>query len=202
VEELELVDATGTVADRFSLEGAEVGVSLNRVFDRDGASAPAHHDRLNRQALASSPGLRMDGSSFRMTAPEAYLSINELLPNPVGTDAGQEFVELVNAGDTPLDLEGYTLCDESGVCHTFGRPPCCPIRWWCSLTKEITPMWKGRCSPSPVVSRSTTRVTPSPSRMSGERCTMWPAGAPVPRASPGTAPMMVGWIPGGAFTMR
>jgi phosphatidylserine/phosphatidylglycerophosphate/cardiolipin synthase-like enzyme len=119
VEELELVDATGTVADRFSLEGAEVGVSLNRVFDRDGASAPAHHDRLNRQALASSPGLRMDGSSFRMTAPEAYLSINELLPNPVGTDAGQEFVELVNAGDTPLDLEGYTLCDESGVCHTF-----------------------------------------------------------------------------------
>lgn len=52
--------------------------------------------------------------------------INELLPNPDGTDLGEEYVELVNTGTTALDPTGFTLCDASGACHTFGLPVLLP----------------------------------------------------------------------------
>jgi hypothetical protein len=35
--------------------------------------------------------------------------ITEILPNPIGVDTGQEFVELYNPGADPIDLKGYTL---------------------------------------------------------------------------------------------
>lgn len=37
--------------------------------------------------------------------------INEALPNPDGSDADREFVEIVNGGAAPFDLEGWTLGD-------------------------------------------------------------------------------------------
>ncbi|HPF69985.1 MAG TPA: lamin tail domain-containing protein [Candidatus Krumholzibacteria bacterium] len=38
--------------------------------------------------------------------PAAALVINEVLPDPAGTDAGHEFVEFLNTGQEPVDLEG------------------------------------------------------------------------------------------------
>jgi hypothetical protein len=35
--------------------------------------------------------------------------VNEALPNPVGTDSGQEYVEIVNAGLGAIDLTGWSL---------------------------------------------------------------------------------------------
>lgn len=39
----------------------------------------------------------------------ADIVINELLPNPAGTDTGKEYVELYNNGDSEEDLSGWTL---------------------------------------------------------------------------------------------
>ncbi len=45
--------------------------------------------------------------------------VNEALPNPVGTDLGQEYVEIVNTGVGAVDLGGYTLSVGGSVKHTF-----------------------------------------------------------------------------------
>ncbi len=46
--------------------------------------------------------------------------INELLPNPDGSDAVGEFIELVNAGDVAVDLAGFRVGDiQSDSRHTF-----------------------------------------------------------------------------------
>jgi DNA/RNA endonuclease YhcR with UshA esterase domain len=39
--------------------------------------------------------------------------INEILPNPTGSDLTEEFIELKNIGTTPIDLAGYQLSDNS-----------------------------------------------------------------------------------------
>jgi hypothetical protein len=43
--------------------------------------------------------------------PSAILQITELFPNPSGEDAGQEKIELFNAGQNSVDLAGYVLDD-------------------------------------------------------------------------------------------
>src|SRR5690606_41909823 len=41
------------------------------------------------------------------------LRIHELLPDPVGTDTGQEWVELLNTSSLTTHLNGWTLTDRS-----------------------------------------------------------------------------------------
>jgi hypothetical protein len=48
--------------------------------------------------------------------------INELLPDPRGVAADQEFVELLNASPSPVDLDGWTL-DANGDCALAGVLP-------------------------------------------------------------------------------
>jgi hypothetical protein len=38
-----------------------------------------------------------------------YLVINELLPDPPGADLGQEWIELFNPGDAPVDIGGWVI---------------------------------------------------------------------------------------------
>lgn len=45
--------------------------------------------------------------------------INEVHPNPEGTDRGHEWIELVNVGGGPVDLDGWTLYDGSDLRHAF-----------------------------------------------------------------------------------
>jgi len=123
---LTLVRPDATLADTFSLDGAAPGESLNRVLDGDATTEPLPHSALTAASTAASPGRRLDGSRWTDAPPADVLTINELLPNPDGDDLGAEFVELVNAGPVPMDPTGYTLCDASGVCHTFGPPVLLP----------------------------------------------------------------------------
>lgn len=78
-----------------------------------------------------------NAGGFRIVAPAApgEVILNEVLPNPGGLDANRdggasnlddEFVELVNARATPVDLSGYTLRDASAVRHTFANPTTIP----------------------------------------------------------------------------
>lgn len=119
VATLSLVDAHGVVVDTFPVGGARPGASLNRVQDGAGSGAVAVHDRLVAQQLDASPGRRMDGRLWHRPAAPEQLIVNELLADPDGDDVGAEFVELVNAGATVVDMDGYTLCDASQTCHTF-----------------------------------------------------------------------------------
>jgi hypothetical protein len=50
------------------------------------------------------------------TEPVVYppLAINEILPNPAGTDEGQEAVELYNPNDAVVDITGWYLGDGTG----------------------------------------------------------------------------------------
>ena len=60
-------------------------------------------------------------SGGRSTACTADVCINELLPNPNGSDSGNypagEWVELHNSGSTDIDLQGWTLEDAGGWVH-------------------------------------------------------------------------------------
>ena len=69
------------------------------------AEAPAH---------AGPPG-----SAAVSGASQAELSLNEVCANEPGGDPAGEFVEIVNLGDTAVDLGGYTLEDGSAVRHMF-----------------------------------------------------------------------------------
>ncbi|OHA52810.1 MAG: hypothetical protein A3A97_00470 [Candidatus Terrybacteria bacterium RIFCSPLOWO2_01_FULL_40_23] len=44
---------------------------------------------------------------------EVYLS--ELIPNPLGADSDLEFIEIVNLGDSVIDLSGWTITDPTKI---------------------------------------------------------------------------------------
>ena len=45
--------------------------------------------------------------------------INELMPNPVGTDRGNETTELYNYGSEPVDVGGWVLENEDGATYNI-----------------------------------------------------------------------------------
>lgn len=49
----------------------------------------------------------------------AFVVLNEVLANEPGTDPDGEFVELVNAGERAVDLQGWVLEDQTAVRHVF-----------------------------------------------------------------------------------
>lgn len=50
---------------------------------------------------------------FSLSEVKAQVVINEVLPNPVGDDTGNEWLELYNAGSATVDVSGYKLKDAS-----------------------------------------------------------------------------------------
>jgi phosphatidylserine/phosphatidylglycerophosphate/cardiolipin synthase-like enzyme len=118
---LTLVDATGAVIDMVDYNSSSSGKSWNRKDDL-GKDAPfTWHAEVEGAVAPISPGTRVDGTAFNFVpVPEFHVVINELLPNPIGTDRGQEYVELVNMGPDPADLTGFTVYDASGLRHDFG----------------------------------------------------------------------------------
>ena len=63
----------------------------------------------------------VQGTSARSTACSGDICINELMPNPMGTDTGNypacEWVELHNSGTTDINLQGWTLVDAAQYSH-------------------------------------------------------------------------------------
>lgn len=102
-ESVTVTDEDGTVRDTFSWTSSTQGKSWNRALDGSNSDI-VRHDTLG--GLDTSPGLRFDGQPWG-----AVLVINEVLPNPDGSDAGQEWVEIVNVGAADADLSDWTLGD-------------------------------------------------------------------------------------------
>jgi phosphatidylserine/phosphatidylglycerophosphate/cardiolipin synthase-like enzyme len=114
-----LRDAAGEVVDEVVYPEAREGVSFNRSPDATPGAELVLHDALGEGAAAESPGLRADGSLWE-TDLLPVLLINEVMPNPEGTDDGNEFVEIVNIGPTPVDLDRWRLGDAvSAERHIF-----------------------------------------------------------------------------------
>ncbi|MCB9732522.1 MAG: lamin tail domain-containing protein [Deltaproteobacteria bacterium] len=113
-----LVSPAGAVVDHVAYQAAAPGDAFNRVDDGGEGPDFALHSALSPTGAGSSPGHRVDGGAWTAVpeaeppaAPAPTVIINELLPNPDGTDLGQEYVELVNTGDSDADLSGWTLGD-------------------------------------------------------------------------------------------
>lgn len=134
-DEVALYDAMGQLRWRESF-GSELGddQSLTRERALDPRAGFVPHRSLTE--APASPGAGVDGATPEPTpepepAPPAggRLMINEVLADPpVGYDpsgdgdastTGDEFVELVNVGDAPVDLGGYRLRDGYGIRATL-----------------------------------------------------------------------------------
>lgn len=91
-----------TVIDAFRVPNVE----LDRAFGRtpDGGTMTA---RLARQT----PGAR---NTQREIPP---VVLNEIMYNPLSGSSDEEYVELLNLTDEPIDLDGWTL--SGGIDHTF-----------------------------------------------------------------------------------
>ena len=63
----------------------------------------------------------VQGTSARSTACSGDVCINELMPNPMGTDTGNypacEWVELYNSGTSDINLQGWSLVDAAQYSH-------------------------------------------------------------------------------------
>lgn len=64
----------------------------------------------------------------------AQLVINELLPDPEGADSGREFVELLNDGQAPVDLDGVRLEFANGA-----DGPVWQLRWSGAAGQDLAP---------------------------------------------------------------
>ncbi len=58
-------------------------------------------------------------SSFASIVPAGAVVINEVYPNPPGSDTEDEFIELYNTTSAAIDLNGYKLSDAAGTSFTL-----------------------------------------------------------------------------------
>ncbi len=77
---------------------------------------------------ASSTSVSTPTCSSRVSA--ARVTINEILPNPTGSDTTGEFIELYNDEPLPVNVCGWSLDDGEGgsTAHTFGSDTFIPAR--------------------------------------------------------------------------
>lgn len=93
---------------------------VDQVFASDGHArylwplSPDSTLLLAVTALDRSGGLRSWPIVVRTAPPMAHLVIDEVLANPVGPEPEQEWVEIVNDGLAPAELEGVRLADVGG----------------------------------------------------------------------------------------
>lgn len=114
-DSLTLQDGDGRVRDEVDWSGSTNGVSLVRELDGDSDAPLVDHDTVLGADGVSSPGRRVDGKAWG-----GELLINELLPNPAGSDSGAEWIEVVNVGSTEVALDGWSLGDAvNSARHVF-----------------------------------------------------------------------------------
>lgn len=73
--------------------------------------APSSTFSLRASFLLPNGESRQAEVSGRTGAPEPHLVINEVMANPRGPEPEAEWIELVNDGQEPVALEGWTLAD-------------------------------------------------------------------------------------------
>lgn len=138
VETVTLTNAQGAPADMVTLGVALSGDAVHRAnvgltdLDFDGVldgGAWGQHSALSGNGTKSSPGLRVDGTSWAPIQDPGQgggdpgqgpgnndvddVNVKNALPNPVGSDRPEEYVVIVNGGAVAVDLSGWALGDVS-----------------------------------------------------------------------------------------
>jgi hypothetical protein len=96
------------------------GEGLDRVFTTAGepfvvAPLPANA-AISLRVAAIDNRADASGAIFSATTllPMPHVVLNEVLANPIGPEPAQEWVEIVNDGAIPAELDGYVLVDVGG----------------------------------------------------------------------------------------
>ena len=128
-------DVRGAVFDPY--DPLQVGVYNVRVKCRDPSDNLADQEfvlavvNLDSDEPEPPPALTLTPASTATPAPTTTptpapdptpvpkIVINELMPNPVGADHGNETTELYNCGDDSVDISGWILENEDGDTYTI-----------------------------------------------------------------------------------
>lgn len=111
-------DQFGRLLASVTVDGLDVGATM--LGDGMAIAVQSDHERngeyVDAAADAASRGVGLWSASACGPSTEADVAIGAIEHDPPGPDGdvlNDEFVELVNEGDTPVDLTGWTLRDES-----------------------------------------------------------------------------------------
>ncbi|RLG30546.1 hypothetical protein DRO03_04000 [Methanosarcinales archaeon] len=103
----------------------QVGTYSVRVKCRDPSDNLAEQDFVLTVVSSGEPGPSPTSTATPTPTPTLTPSptpkivINELMPNPIGTDRGNETMELYNCGDEPVDIGGWVLKNEDGATYNI-----------------------------------------------------------------------------------
>jgi len=111
-------DSTCQVDSCVNLSGLQVSVPDGYVSDDNG-------DCTEYDACGNIPGIQqyipddmVRGIGNDCIVDDSPLVLNEIMPNPVGVDSGNEFIEIYNPSDKTIDLSFYYL-EIGGKVYTF-----------------------------------------------------------------------------------
>lgn len=109
--ELEIIDATAGQYDWSFGDGATAtGSTVSHRYSQAGAY----------RISVTSGGVELGSTFVIIGGARSSLVINELLPNPVGTDSDNEFIELYNPLPFAIDLTGWLISDEQSEYELSG----------------------------------------------------------------------------------
>ncbi len=116
-----------TVALAYSLDDGSSWTAIGSVAGSAGSFAWTVPDiattraRVRVSDVANASLSDTSDGTFTLTSVNTVgnVVLHEILANEVGSDAGTEFIELLNTGGSAVDLSGWTLWDATGLRHTF-----------------------------------------------------------------------------------
>lgn len=109
-----------TVKASFAYGDSSEGQSFNRQGSGYVESTTATPGAVNVITLAATT--TAEASEGEAVEYSDDVLINEWLPNPTGSDASGEFIELINLGSTSVSLAGWKLDDEDGGSSAYTIP--------------------------------------------------------------------------------
>ena len=110
----------GNVADNAAM--AEDPLSLARKVDGQDANNDYYDFAVTATVTKGRAnvisGAAPDGSAVTAPSGSASVILNEVLPNPAGSDTEDEFIELKNVGSVTVDVSGWKIGDASAGRYT------------------------------------------------------------------------------------
>lgn len=104
-----------------NIDGLQVTIPDGFAFDSDGNCQIDVCRNIDDLQQEVPDFYRVDGTVCTLSLP--YIKITELLPNAIGTDAGNEFIELHNPNKFAVDLSLYRLQVGIDARKTYTFPP-------------------------------------------------------------------------------
>ncbi len=92
------------------------------------AAAPVPVATNTNQTTPPPPVTTPAATPAAQPAPHTVV-LSEMLPDPKGPDTAEEFVELMNTGDTSVDLTNWKLSDASKTSYTIPKGSLAPGGW-------------------------------------------------------------------------